>query len=672
MTNPRRRLVTGAIVVVLAGMSSGLAPLRPLAYAAPAEDAPPADAPPDSAAAVPDTLLVPPTFEPTAPSSRPFLVPFPGARRGDLVSISMIDAFLLPPEGPSVVYDRVDLRLAGPFEWWELLDDAPGAFIAPPGYPGVVSAMSFRHEGPDGTRYTYDGRALDTGVAPVENPNTITKSSLAGVSVMSVSASHLYGPGAAGGAVGFVPVVQAPDRPFTEVTNYSGIFGQAGGSITSGQRIDRLGIFVDYGGAKARSWSLFDGHRAERYQGHLDWIGRDTRILFGARRRDERIHGFEVFRKRGDDGHEETLAIERRLGARWAASIRGIRQVYALRGDGIDGYTKRRFWRWGGDALVRYRAPETEVGLLVGASRDRHWRRDLETTVDDRRETTGHALVRLRRRIGRITLDASARGDRIETHENVVAAGATLSYAPGPGTRAWAHGARTVYRPAYFHRINDFYTQTFQGLDLPRGQAPPLPTGMSAAIGLQHRSGAFRLDAGVSADDGERVVAAMPSPLDGGLTVSEPDTLVVVDLSRVAAWGRLSVDVGLGALGRLELGGSGVWSGGDDVSGLQFEPGAHAKTHARLREDLFGGHLRLEGELELTIWDEIRTPLGRIDPDRDLTARITARVADIVLFYRSENILRESVATSAYEPELGFAPLTGQNILFGLSWILLD
>jgi len=617
------------------------------------------------------SIRVPASFEPGAVMRRAFLRPDPGAGADSLVGLFAIDAFVVPPEGPASVFDRTDLRLAGTSEWWETVGSVPGAFVREPGYLGLVSAVSFRGHGPEGTLFSVGPSPLMAGVAPLENPNRVSKSSLAGLAVMPVGASHLYGPGAGAGAVTMLPLAQAPDRAYTEVTQLTGIFGQNLGSITTSTRWGRLGFLADYAGSNVNPWSLFGGFRAERASASFDWVQESLRLVARGRTSRERLRGFDIPAKRGDDEDEVVLSAERRFSGGKVIAARAQWSKTALDASGASGETGHDVRRVGGEVLVRrHFRGDSDVGFLGGVFRDRHDRLGASGDRHQLNETTGYALGRTRLRSPRWMIDASLRVDRTETRETIVAPGATASFRGWPRRLAWLHLARTVDRPALFHRTTDFYTQVDQGIDRPRPRGQELTTGVVAAAGIRSSGSLLRGELGVSADAFDRRVAAQDTEGPGDL--DEPSATERREVRSAAAWGKLALGpIAAGFVGDLLVETAGIVTTSEGPR-APLDPARAGRLTVRVRHDFFRRHLRLEGEFMGSLVSRASSPVGPIPAQELLTARVTARVLDVVFFYRSENVLGADVLSAAYDESTGFAPLTGQNVSVGLSWVLLD
>ncbi len=650
--------------------------------AAPADSvAAPADgplAPADTAgAAAPDTLVidVPSTYQPSAPRSKPALRPCPAVRADSLQGVSLVDAFLMPPQGPALFFDRTDLRLTGPAEWWEVMGGLPGVFALPPGYPGAVTPVSFHAHGPEGTLMAFGGRALTGGLAPVENPNPIGKGALTGAAVMRAAASHLYGPGAGGGAILFVPLVQAPDRPYTELTHMTGIFGQRGGSVTTATRWGRLGFLLDYAGSAANTWSLFHGYEAERASGRLDWVQGPWRVSLSGRTRDEHLRAFLLPDGRIDRGREGEFSLERRMGRGWFTSLRLTEHRSTVIATGERGDTERTLWRRGGEALLyRPLGGSFGGGVLIGHYLDRVDRYGLGRGFCRLEETSSFVVLRGQSRFRGIRADASIRYDRLVTGRSTLAPGITLSREIGRGSMAWVHVARTLDRAAYFHRITDYYTQLDQGIDLPRPKSQPILEGVAGSTGLTLWQRGFRGDVAVVAEGYGRITGTTPAASGRPLSCDEPEKLSWRVVHSAGGWGAVEVgpiDFGR-IIGRILLGGSGYYGSTPERRRLQVEPWRYAEVHGRLSKTLFGGHLRLEGSVRGEFVGEMQTPLGDLAPQTQWIGRIDAQFLNMLLFYRVENIFSKRFLSSAWNPDLRYVPTTRQNILFGLSWVLLD
>ncbi len=623
----------------------------------------------------PDSLVidVPPTFQPWAPRGRPALRSEPGMKADSLFGASVIDVFLLPPEGPAVILDRTDLRLTGPAEWWEVMGDIPGVFTLPPGYPGAVTPISFHAHGPGGTLVAYGGRPLHGGLAPIENPNPVSKSALTGAAVMRTAASHLYGPGAGGGALLFIPIAQAPDRAYAEITNMTGIFGQKGGSVTASTRWGRLGAVFDYGGSGADFWSAFESHDAERYAGRVDWVRGPIRVSVAGRVRDERFRGF--LGKRVDDGREGELSVERRIGETGFASMRLTQHRSTIKAIGDLGPTYRTLRRKGGELLLSQTSTDgTGIGILAGHYWEDFRRLGLDPWICTHEETSTFVLVRAKRTVMGVRADASVRYDRLVAGQSVLAPGVTLSRDLYPGSTAWLHVARTADRIDYFHRINDFYSQVDQGIDLPRTSRQPIPTGISGSLGWKHRTGRLRAELAAVADRGDVLLPSSPETHTRPLRCGEPVGYEEETVRSVGGWGALEVGpIGLGRfIGHVWLGASGYVGSTPEERGRQLEPWRYGEIHGRLKKTFFQGDLRLEGFLRGEFLGEMRSPLGRLVPQTQWIGGVNAQIRDVLLFYRVENIFSTSFLSSAWDFEVGFVPITRQNIVFGFSWVLLD
>lgn len=676
MTVDTARLLTTAVALCVACGAEAPARAASKGDTDPISEPVPA-APDTSAAASADSIaaVTLPAYDPAVAGTRPTLAPRPSATADSLFGLGAVDEFLLPPPGPALLYGRTDLRLAGETEWWETLRHVPGLFILEPGYPGVTSAVSFHAHGPNGTLQLYDGLPLEGGIAAVENANAIQKTPLAGVAVMRVGASHLYGPGAGGGAIAYLPIVQAPDRPYTEVTYLTGIFGQAGGSVTTALRSGRGGVVFGYGGTRAGPWSLFDGYRSERYSVRADWVLPGVRVTGAARVTDEKIKGILPLVKRSDEGVDGHLGLEFRLGDSGLGAVRAVSQTSLVRSDVEGSYAFRDLTRRGATALLRGRvAPSVRGGVYGGVFRDRFERRGGERTTYDGEETTAFVLTRATWESGVWRGDAAARLDRAYPRHDVWAVGGTLSRTLGTRSRAWVHAARTTDRSAYLHRTSDVEVQVNQGMDLPVPAGGEPPAGVTAALGILAASGTFRVDAAVVAESGDRLVDTTPDAIDDDFTVTEPTEVRLGTLESVGGW--LSVDtrpVYLGGLlGHVALGASGYAGSKPDVTGLMIEPWQYGEARARLLKRLFKGHLRIEGEIAVRRLGAMPNPVQDIPAQSQWTGRITIRVQDLLLFYRSERFLGTTYRTSAFDEDLGFVNLTTQNVVFGLSWVLLD
>lgn len=631
---------------------------------------------PDSSGAAADSTRIglPEGFGPRDAAAGAFLRPAPAPDARGLARLTPFDAFLLPPEGPALFFDRADLRLTGHTEWWDLAYLVPGLFTLRPGYPGTTTPFSFRARGPDGTMVLYDGRPLAGGYTPIENPNSIGKGHLAGVGVMRVGASHLYGPGAGAGALLLMPVGTAPDRPFSEATKMTGVFGQRSGSFTTAFHWTGVGVLFEYAGSAAKPWTLFDGYRAERAHGRLDFRSGGTTMVVSARTLDEKLKHFERLEKRSDDGHELSVALSHRAGE-WLGAVRGVRHDARIRADGPDGFAWQDLERWSGEALLQRSLGERgSVGLLAGVDRDRRERRDVSGRLESRQATAGHALVRLRTSAVGGWLDAAARADHLTTGDDALAAGATLTFPLAHRGGVWLHAARTVDRPAYFQRISDAYTQVDQGIDLPWPEGTELPAGVVGALGLNLRIGRLTGELGGSVDRTDRVFGQVPEPHDGPLALDDPDVWQTEQVESAGGWASLTMGpIWLGrVLGSFSAGGSVFVSSTPELRRLQVEPDTYGEIWARLRKDLFHGALRMEAEADWEALDEMPTFFGDIPPQSQLNVRISAQIGDAIVTYRSENVLGEDFFSSGYEDELGYVPITSQNVTVGASWVLVD
>jgi hypothetical protein len=628
-------------------------------------------------AAQPDSVLVevPADFRPSAVGERPMLAPRPGFKADSLFGLSAIASFLLPPEGPALVFDRTDLRLTGPAEWWEVAGAQGGVFTLAPGYRGLTSPISFHAHGPSGTLVTDDGRPLAAGVAPVENANAIAKSALAGAALMRVGASHLYGPGAGGGALLFLPLAQAPDRPYSEITTATGIFGQRHGSVTTASRFGRTGVTFSYEGAGADAWSLFGGYRAERYSGRVDWSRGRVRILASARGGDERLKGYLLSDKRNDDDRDGDLSVEARFGAGITGAVRLQASSVKMSAFGPEGMTRRKYRRRGGELLVRVqRGDSADHGILVGLLDDRDDKLGVDGRVCTLENPAGYALARSAMRAGAWLADVSVRYDRLVTGRDVVAWGGTVSRPLGSRGRIWAHVARTVDRPAYAHRTSDFYTQIDQGIDRPQPGGQPIPDGVVAALGGAAASGWLSAELAVVAERFDRMTAQTPVAYLGPYDCDEPERIELRRENAVGGWGALQLrPVHLGRiLGAMAFGASGFASTERDRPGDQLEPSRYAEAHGRLRKTVFSGALRLEGEARLEALGTMRSAFGDRPAQSQWVALANARIGDVLVFYRSENVFGDEFRSSAFDESTGFAPITTRNVTVGLSWVLLD
>jgi hypothetical protein len=635
------------------------------------------DGPAVGRAVTPDSLAVevPADFRPSAAGARPTLAPRPGFKADSLFGLSAVASFLLPPEGPALVFDRTDLRLTGPAEWWEVAGAQSGAFVLAPGYRGLTSPISFHAHGPSGTLITDDGRPLAAGVAPIENANAIGKGALAGVALMRVGASHLYGPGAGGGALLFLPLAQAPDRPYSEITTTTGIFGQRHGGVTTASRFGRIGVSFSYEGAGADAWSLFGGYRAERYSGRVDWSRGGVRVLASGRGGDERLKGYLPSDKRNDDHRDGDLSVEARLGAGVTGALRLQASSVKMSAFGSEGMIRREYRRRGAELLVRLRRSESATcGVLVGLLDDRDEKIGADGRACTLENPAGYALVRSTVRAGPWLADVAVRYDRLVTARDVVAWGGTVSRPVGSRGRVFAHVARTVDRPAYAHRTTDFYTQVDQGIDRPHPGGQPIPDGVVAALGGAAASEWLSAELAVVAERFDRMTAQTPAAYLGPYDCDEPERIELRREDAIGGWGALQLrPVHLGRiLGAMALGASGFAATERDHPGDQLEPSRYVEAHGRLRKTVFSGALRLEGELRMEALGEMRSVFGDRPAQSQWVALANARIGDVLVFYRSENIFGDDFLSSAFDESTGFAPITTRNVTVGLSWVLLD
>jgi hypothetical protein len=513
------------------------------------------------------------------------------------------------------------------------------------------------------------------GLTPVENPNSIGKGPLTGMAITRASASHLYGPGAAGGAMLLLPLAQATERPYSEVTWSTGIFGQRTATITGAVRAHRFGVVFNYDSEHANPWSLFDGFKSERYYGGIDFAYPGTRIAVTGRLDSESLKGTQRLSKRGDDTSEIQASLEQRLGRSWLGALRFVHQNTQIQAFGEAGSNSHRLTRNGGEVLLSgYITRGWRVGAMAGASYDDYLRVGGDGVSNTLKEPSGFLLARTTAQIGRWEFDVAARYDRLTPGQEVAARGLTVSRTIGAGSDVWLQLARTTGRSAYFHRITDFFNQVNQGVDLPRPDGQEIPTGETATGGFHYRFGRVFGEVAAVAETYERQFDFQPSPLGTPLDVDEPSSFQTETVESVGGWLSVDVDVPISAIrGGLLVGGSGFVGSTPKVSGYQMEPWRYGEVHGRLRFDVFGGALRLEGELRAVFLDQMETPFGPVDPQWQVLGRASARIGDAVLFYRSENIFNnKEYLSSAYDPELGYAPITGRNVLFGMSWVLLD
>jgi hypothetical protein len=194
--------------------------------------------------------------------------------------------------------------------------------------------------------------------------------------------------------------------------------------------------------------------------------------------------------------------------------------------------------------------------------------------------------------------------------------------------------------------------------------------GAVAAAGVRRTTESTRLEIGVTGERFDRRVETDPAV--GPFLLDEPRSSGTRDVRSAAVFGRAELaPLGLGVLGTLGLEGSGFVSSAKGGRAA-LDPARTGRVSLRLRRDFFDRHFRLEGELTGSAHSTMSSTLGTIPAQELLSARAAARVLDIVIFYRSENILRKRVLSAAFDESTGFAPLTGQNITVGLSWVLLD
>jgi hypothetical protein len=621
-------------------------------------------------------LWLPHSFDPSAVADLPFLVPSPFEGAADtLFGISAFDAFLAPPRGPSRVYDRLDLRLAGQVEVAEILGDDPAVAVRPAGYPGTVPSVSFHGHGPEGTAWIHGGRGLEGGLAPLANPNPVSSTSLAGMAVLPVTGSHLHGPGAGGGTVHFMPLVTAPPRPFSEVVAAQGIFGQKRGSVTVGQRFGDVGFVYDYRGASARPWTLFDGYRSERHHLALDLTRGRIRVRALGRIADERLLGFDRIAKRSDDGRTGILALEARLAPGWLGAARVIDDRVAVRADGrAAGFAERELQRTAGELLLWRRGERSTLGLLAGVQRDGLSRLTRGEPADERFETTGHGVLRGTGRLGTSLVDLALRMDRTVNREWTWALGGTLHHPLSESVRVWLHGGRVLDRATYVHTLSDAFTQVEQGMDLPfREGGQPILTGWQSAAGLHLRRGPIEVEVGGVLGGRDRLHDEDPDAHAVALSLDEPDRFDLRRADEAGGWGRVVLaPLGLGSVGRVRLEAAGFLAPALDDAPRTADPRQHGHLSARLHRSFFGDHLEAEGELIVRAQGAAPSALGTIPAVSWVDARITFRVLDLVLTYRSENVFGADVLSLVHDEAIGYLPVTSQNILVGISWILLD
>jgi hypothetical protein len=169
------------------------------------------------------------------------------------------------------------------------------------------------------------------------------------------------------------------------------------------------------------------------------------------------------------------------------------------------------------------------------------------------------------------------------------------------------------------------------------------------------------------------VWAFAPDPAEGPGARDDPDAFRRDRSAPRGGWAEARVGpVWLGrVLGSFVCGGS-VFASTRETPRPELDPDRYGSAWGRLRKDLFGGALRLEGEVGWEVLGEMRAIGETLPSQSQLAARLAARIGDAILTYRSENILNQEFLSSAFDDELGYVKITGQNVVVGLSWVLLD
>jgi hypothetical protein len=348
-----------------------------------------------------------------------------------------------------------------------------------------------------------------------------------------------------------------------------------------------------------------------------------------------------------------------------------------VQADGTSGLALDDVWStWADVAVAGRRSAIGEWGVLAGWTADRRLRSGNGVHRTDR-DTGAYALARSRFDLRGWRADVAFRFDRLPSGQDAWAPGATLSRRLGPrddaGMLVWAHTGRIVDRPTIENGVLDFYAQANQGVDLPVDVGGELDTGLGAAAGVRWESDILDVEGGIAAERVERWISTSVDERSVPLDPTEVPEAARLTTEVASAWGAVAWGpIKLGGLGRLRISASGSIASNPDGGSLAYVPRRTGRAEVRLRRDLFRSNLRFEGALFGEVMSTMATSRGPIPEQGQINARISIRIRDIVLFYRSENLFGSDFRSSAYDIDTSFAPTTARNVNLGLSWILVD